>query len=84
MRVNVVAIDEIVPDTVTVAILQLDIEGFEEFAIAGAIKTIERSRPLLILETVPNPDSTAGRLLKTLKYRVTRRLDSENVLLECH
>jgi len=80
--VNVVAIDDVVPGTAAVSVLQLDVEGFEEFALTGAVKTIERSRPLLILETVPRPESTAARFLDSMRYRITRRL-SENVVLEC-
>ncbi len=80
--VTVVAIDDVVPNTAAVSIFQLDVEGFEEFALAGATNTIKRSRPLLILETVPKPELTAGQFLASLRYRVTRRL-SENVVLEC-
>jgi FkbM family methyltransferase len=81
--INIVAIDDLVPDTAHVSVLQLDIEGFEEFALVGAVKTIKRCRPFIILETVPKLDSVAGRLLQSLEYRITRPLDSENVLLEC-
>lgn len=80
--VDVVAIDDAVPATAAVSILQLDVEGFEEFALAGAINTIERNRPFLILETVPKPESKAAGFLESLKYRVVERL-SENVLLRC-
>jgi FkbM family methyltransferase len=83
VAVEVVTIDDVVPTTATVSVIQLDIEGFEEFALAGAVKTITRNRPLLILETVPAATSPAGRFLESSGYRVSRRLDSENVLLEC-
>jgi FkbM family methyltransferase len=83
VSVSVVAVDDTVPSTSTVSLMQLDIEGFEEFALAGAFKTIERSRPLLILETVPKPGSKVDHLLQSLGYKITRPLDSENVLLDC-
>jgi FkbM family methyltransferase len=81
--VNVVAIDDAVPKTSHVALIQLDVEGFEEFALAGAVKTIERSRPRLVLETIPPTSSKAGQLLARLGYRITRELDAQVVLLEC-
>ena len=75
-----IAIDSIVPPTSAVSILHLDLEGFEEFALLGAIEIIERCRPLLILETVPTPDSDAERSLKALGYRVKRTLDANTLL----
>jgi len=81
--VAVVAIDDVVPETATVAIVQLDVEGFEEAALAGAVRTIERNRPLLILETAPQLGSDVARRLEALGYRVTRQLSGENVLFEC-
>ena len=81
--VEIVAIDDIVPETRTVSLIQLDVEGFEEFAILGAAKTIARCRPKLILEYGPKEGSPAKKLLNDLGYSVTRRLDSENFLLEC-
>jgi FkbM family methyltransferase len=75
--VNLVAIDEVIPPASTVSIIHLDIEGFEEYALRGAMQTIRRNRPLLLLETLPKPD-----LLSLLGYRVTRELDVQVLLLE--
>jgi hypothetical protein len=36
-----------------VSILQLDVEGHEKEALAGALKTIRRCLPIIILETLP-------------------------------
>ncbi|HEX4078387.1 MAG TPA: FkbM family methyltransferase [Rhizomicrobium sp.] len=83
VAVSVVTIDEVVPNTTAVSIIQLDVEGYEEFALVGAARTIEMNRPRLILETVPTSGSMAGQFLDSLGYQITRRLDSENVLLEC-
>jgi FkbM family methyltransferase len=80
--VSVVAIDDLVPGAAEISILQLDVEGSEESALAGAANTIERCRPLLVLETLPPPDSRVGRFLKSLNYRFTRRVSS-NAVIEC-
>jgi hypothetical protein len=59
-------------DQANISIIHLDLEGFEEYALRGARKTIERYRPLLILETVPkNLDG----------YRVERQLEEQSYLL---
>jgi FkbM family methyltransferase len=51
--VQVVRIDDVVPSGRKIAILQLDLEGFEKSALVGAISTIKRNKPILILESVP-------------------------------
>jgi hypothetical protein len=58
------------------------LEGFGEFALLGTTEIIKRCRPLLILETVPSPNSNAERSLKALGYRVRRTFDA-NTLLDC-
>lgn len=52
--VNVVAIDEVVPEQRDIGILQLDVEGYEKQALSGALATIRRCLPILILEVLPN------------------------------
>jgi FkbM family methyltransferase len=49
------AIDEVVPPDRNVGIVHLDVEGYEGAALAGARQTLQRCRPILILETVPSP-----------------------------
>jgi hypothetical protein len=83
VRVDVVAIDEIVPETRSVSLIHLDVEGFEDFAILGAAKTIARCKPKLIIEYGLKPNSRASDFLKNFDYTITRNLDSENVLMEC-
>ncbi|HYD11015.1 MAG TPA: FkbM family methyltransferase [Acidimicrobiales bacterium] len=51
----VAAIDDVVPTDRDVAAIHLDVEGFEEQALSGALRTIERCRPLLVVENVPSP-----------------------------
>jgi FkbM family methyltransferase len=48
--INIVALDEVIPQDRRISILQLDAEGYEEQALKGAIKLIARCRPVLILE----------------------------------
>lgn len=51
--VDVVAIDASVGPERDIGILQLDVEGYEKEALSGAIKTIRRCLPILILEALP-------------------------------
>ena len=52
ISVPVERIDDIVSDRY-IGIVHLDVEGYEEPALEGAMQTISRCRPIIILETVP-------------------------------
>lgn len=52
-EIEIVSIDEAVPSDRRIAVIHLDVEGYEQRALAGAMRTIERCRPLLVLETLP-------------------------------
>jgi len=67
-EVDLVSIDEAVGGERTVAVIQLDVEGHEQEALEGALQTIERCRPLLVLEGVPGEDWFAAKLAP-LGYR---------------
>ncbi len=49
-EVKIETIDNMVPENRVVSIIQLDVEGFEKDALTGALKTIERCKPMIILE----------------------------------
>jgi FkbM family methyltransferase len=50
-EVNIESIDNIIPDNANISILQLDVEGFESEVLKGAVHTIIRCKPIIILET---------------------------------
>lgn len=49
-RVRAMLLDDIVPPQMDVGLLKIDVEGFERKVLAGAVKTIERCRPIIYLE----------------------------------
>jgi FkbM family methyltransferase len=51
--ITTVPLDDVLPEQADIGVLQLDVEGFEEPALTGALQTIARCRPILIVETVP-------------------------------
>ncbi|MGC2414137.1 MAG: FkbM family methyltransferase [Stellaceae bacterium] len=67
--VRLVTIDETVPDDRPVSVIQLDVEGYEELALTGAMRTIRKYRPLLILETVPGA-AWMSEHLEPLGYQI--------------
>jgi FkbM family methyltransferase len=77
--VSIVAVDDAVPPDRHVSVIQLDVEGFEETALSGALATIVRCRPVLVLETLPTGDWMA-RHLDPLAYRVVGTVHANTVL----
>jgi FkbM family methyltransferase len=52
--VAMVTVDEIVSSERMVSIIQLDVEGFEKQALTGALRTIRRCKPIIVLEQLPD------------------------------
>jgi FkbM family methyltransferase len=77
--IHIVSIDESVPADRSISIIQLDVEGFEEQALNGALKTISRCKPILVLETLP-PPAWVARHLTPLGYRVREGVHANVVL----
>jgi FkbM family methyltransferase len=78
-EVPLMSVDDAVPNDRPVAVIQLDVEGHEQEALAGALETIARSRPLIVLETLP-PESWIAEHLSPLEYRVAGTVDENTVL----
>jgi FkbM family methyltransferase len=78
-RVNLIAIDDVVADDRQVAVIQLDVEGHEQEALTGAMGTIERCRPLIVLETLP-PANWIAENLAPLGYRVAGTVDANTIV----
>lgn len=81
--VHLVAVDGVVPRRRHVSIIQLDVEGHEQAALAGAVATIRRCRPIIIVEVLPGSDllesSWFDANIRSLGYEQTRVLDGNVV-----
>ena len=67
-QVPVLRIDDLVPGDRPVALIQLDVERQERQALTGAMATIHRCLPSIILETLPDDAWIAANLVP-LGYR---------------
>jgi FkbM family methyltransferase len=67
-EVDLVSIDGVVGSERRVAVIQLDVERHEQEALAGAMLTIERCRPVIMVESLPEEDWLA-RNLASLGYQ---------------
>ena len=77
--VTVTTIDDSVPEDRRVAVIHLDVEGHEEQALTGALATIERCRPCLVLETMPT-SAWVDTHLAPLGYQRRAVVDGNTVL----
>ena len=50
LDVSIVRTDDVIPTDRRIAVLQLDVEGYEKEALNGGLETIKRCKPILILE----------------------------------
>ena len=50
ITVDVVRLDDAIPQTAVIQLIKLDIEGGEYHALRGAVETIQRDRPVIVLE----------------------------------
>lgn len=80
VSVEIVKLDNVVPPTRQIAILQLDVEGFEQPALCGAREIIRRCRPILILEQLPEENWLAAEILR-LGYRIEGRVHGNIILV---
>lgn len=80
-KVRVGRLDDVLPPNANISVLQLDVEGFEQPALAGSMHTIRRCKPILILENLPEADWVAANL-RRLGYRRAGEVHG-NAILVC-
>jgi FkbM family methyltransferase len=82
--INIVSIDKTIPTDRHVSVIQLDVEGYEKEALAGALETIKRCKPILILEIEEKTDVTKtdwfSENIFSLGYEVTGRVHMNAVV----
>ena len=76
---RIVSIDGAVPEHRRISMIHLDVEGYEERALTGALRTIHRCRPILLVETAPC-DAWVAEHLRPLGYRVSDTVLGNTVL----
>lgn len=82
-QIDILTIDGSVPKDRNISILQLDIEGFEKNALMGALETIKRCKPILILEDdhgFTKSEWFRDNIL-SLNYKMDKKLHYNQVIL---
>jgi FkbM family methyltransferase len=85
-EVEIVAVDAVLDPERPVSIVQLDVEDHEQAALTGALQTIARWKPIVILEVRKGNDLLTGDWFSdnilSLGYRETLKLHG-NTVFEC-
>lgn len=83
--VQIVAIDDVIGQDRDVSMIQLDVEGHEKNALAGAMHTISRCFPIIIIEAFSGDEFIESewfdRNILTLGYRKVSTIHSNSVFL---
>ncbi len=79
-QIELVRIDDVIPPDRRVSILHLDVEKYEQQALQGGLKTIQRCKPILILETMPGESWMAEHIFP-LGYTLLEQHLEENAVL---
>lgn len=66
---DIVTLDEIIPRERMVSNIQLDVEGFEKQALTGALMTVNRCKPIIVLEQLPE-ESWFSKNIISLGYQI--------------
>ncbi|MEM6721894.1 MAG: FkbM family methyltransferase [Bacteroidota bacterium] len=82
------ALDSMIPEDRNISIIQFDLEGFEIPALKGAIKTIKRCKPILILEILSHNDILTDdwftENILSLGYEITGKVHNNTIITIPH
>ena len=62
-----------------ISIIQLDIEGYEINALKGAVNTIRKYKPILVLETIDPSDNFFKENIISLGYKFKKEIEKNKV-----
>ena len=81
--IDIVRIDDVIPAQSNISIIQLDIEGYEKNALKGALETIKRCKPILILEDNNNIISSDWfkKNILEIGYKIDSNIHNNTVLV---
>ncbi|WP_430412049.1 FkbM family methyltransferase [Kordia sp.] len=86
--ITIETLDSMIPEDRNITVLQLDLEGFEIPALKGAINTISRCKPILILEILSHNDILTNNWFKehilSLGYKITGKVHNNTIVTIQH
>lgn len=81
-EVQSVRLDDILAGvTNPIGVIHFDVEGHEVLALRGALKTIKKYRPVVMVEAHPKKLMTVNRFMKRVKYTKVASVDGNYVFI---
>lgn len=83
IEVEVNRIDDIIPQNRSISIIQLDVEGYEKQVLNGALETIARCKPLLLLEDNENIIGSEwfNQHIRSMGYEIHKKIHANTLLV---
>jgi FkbM family methyltransferase len=78
--IQLMALDNVVPEDREISVIQLDVEDYEQQALKGALGILKRCKPLLILEMLPRNLKWHANNILSLGYREIGQVHRNRVL----
>jgi len=78
--VEIVSLDDVIPSDRQVAVIHLDVEGYELPALAGSLRIIKQWKPILIVESMPDNEWFDANII-SLGYRLEMKLHRNSVFV---
>jgi len=57
-------------------LIKIDVEGMDYLVLTGAIKTIQKYKPVILMESFPTEYNISSRILKALGYKIECKVGS--------
>jgi len=77
-EIELVTIDEVYPEDRNLSVIHLDIEGYEQIALTGALKTIKMNKPVILVETLPSKKWIVDNL-ESLGYNFREQINVNHI-----
>lgn len=80
---KIVALDELEElKDMKIDFIKIDVEGFEIFALKGALQLIQKNRPDIFIETFASNYAEVDQILKNAGYTQVKAFDDDNYLYQ--
>lgn len=74
------ALDSIKFDDKKIDLIKIDVECMDYLVLTGAIKTIQKYKPIIMIESFSGEFNISSRILKALNYRIEKEFNSSEYL----
>ncbi len=75
-NISLITLDSLKLSEKRIDLIKIDVEGMDYKVLTGAVKTIRKYKPVIMIESFPQEYNISSRILKALGYRLEKNLGS--------